>query len=357
MFFTHILLGNNSRKLVSSSMYSLRIQLLIATIIAAVGGALSFYFHPSLSVSIILLLVFIGISYGMLRLFVYRPLQRIQRVVTAQEDKTSVQRVVTSSSDEFQHLSDSFNTMLDSFRGDIRQLEKLERVRSEFLGNVSHELRTPLFSTQGLIETLLHGAVDDKKVNRDFLQKALNNIERLNSLLEELIEISRIESGEMKLRLRYFNIVPMLVSTVSELQTFAEQREISLRLLGHTENEVEVFGDKERLRQVLANLIENAIKYSEPKDSVTVKCSNDTSSVEISVEDTGIGIAPQHLSRIFERFYRVDKDRSRDVGGSGLGLAIVKHIIEAHDQTIKVESQVGIGTKFTFSVSKSSSEK
>ncbi len=335
-------------------MYSLRVQIFFVTIIAAVGGAFSFYYSSSFPLSILLLVSSVAISYGILYVLVYRPLQRIQRVVTAQEDKESVQRVIATSSDEFQKLSDSFNAMLESFRADIRQLEKLERVRSEFLGNVSHELRTPLFSTQGLIETLLHGAIDDKKVNCDFLKKALNNIERLNSLLEELIDISRIESGEMKLRLRYFDIVPLLDMTVTELQTFAEQRDISLTLEGPTGESLEVYGDKERLRQVLVNLLENAIKYSGPEDTVKLRFSSNNDAVDICVEDTGIGIAPQHLTRIFERFYRVDKDRSRDVGGTGLGLAIVKHIIEAHGRTIRVESEVGIGTKFLFSVSKSS---
>ena len=334
------------------SMYSLRIQLLAITLIAAIGGAIAFYNHSSLISSSLILLAIIVIAYGFLNVLVYRPIQRIQRVVTAQEDKSSVQRVNISSSDEFQYLSGSFNSMLDSFRADIRQLEKLERVRSEFLGNVSHELRTPLFATQGLIETLLHGAVDDKKVNKDFLKRALNNIERLNSLLEELIDISRIESGEMKLRVRYFDILSMLRTTTSELQNYAEQRSINLTISLPDEEEIKVFGDSERLRQVIVNLVENAIKYSEPNDSVTVLCRNEKETVVISVQDTGIGIAPQHLSRIFERFYRVDKDRSRDVGGSGLGLAIVKHIIEAHNQSITVDSTVGVGTTFTFSVSK-----
>lgn len=337
-------------------MYSLKFQLLFASIVAAVGGAIAFYYHSSLILSFATLIGFIILSYGILFIFVYRPLQRIQRVITAQEDKQSVQRYLASSSDEFQQLSDSFNTMLDSFRADIGQMKKLEGVRSEFLGNVSHELRTPLFSTQGLIETLLHGAMDDKKVNRDFLKKALNNIERLNSLLEELIDISRIESGEMKLRIRYFDIVAMMSATVTELKTFAEQRDIEISYSGPTDGIVEVFGDRERLRQVLVNLIENAIKYSEKRGRITVHVTDHSDNVEITVEDNGIGIAPQHLPRIFERFYRVDKDRSRDVGGSGLGLAIVKHIIEAHGSSIKVESEVGVGTRFTFTVSKSSIE-
>lgn len=337
-------------------MYSLRFQLLVSALIAAVGGATAFYLHPSLLLSIAIMTGAVLLSYGILYFFVYRPLLRIQRVVDAQEDKASVERFIASSSDEFQQLSASFNTMLESFRADISRMRKLEGVRSEFLGNVSHELRTPLFSTQGLIETLLHGAVDDKKVNRDFLAKALNNIERLNSLLEELIDISRIESGEMKLRLRYFDISAMLSAATADMQTYAEQRGIILSYQSPKDMTVEVFGDKERLRQVAVNLLENAIKYSEKGSPVLITLTASDERAEISVKDSGIGIAPQHLPRIFERFYRVDKDRSRDVGGSGLGLAIVKHIVEAHGSSITVESVVGIGTTFTFTVSRTGIE-
>jgi two-component system phosphate regulon sensor histidine kinase PhoR len=335
-------------------MYSVRVQLFIAVLIAILSGFISFhFFSTSLFFSVITLFGGLIISYGILYLFVLRPFRSIQRVIDAQKDKGSVHRVNVYSSHEFQRLSDSFNTMLDASRADITQLEKLERVRSEFLGNVSHELRTPLFTTQGLIETLLHGAVDDKKVNRDFLQKALNNIERLNLLLEELIEISRIESGEMKLRLRFFDVVALLLDAENDERVHAEQRSVTLILYGDTDKQIEVYGDRERLRQVLVNLIDNAVKYSEPNDTVTVSFTEKPDCVEVSIVDTGIGIAPQHLSRIFERFYRIDKDRSRDVGGSGLGLAIVKHIIEAHGTTISVESTVGIGTKFTFQIKKS----
>ncbi|MFA6457465.1 MAG: ATP-binding protein [Bacteroidota bacterium] len=337
-------------------MYSLRIQLLAATLIAALGGAVAFSMTSSLFLAITVLCIIILLSYGILYFFVYRPLEQLHRVIAAQSDKQSVQRAIISTSDEFQKISDALNSMLDTFRADISQMVKLERVRSEFLGNVSHELRTPLFSTQGLIETLLHGALDDKKVKRDFLKKALNNIERLNSLLEELIDISRIESGEMKLRLRYFDIVPMIAAAVADLQSYAEQRNIVLSIQGPIEREIEVLGDRERLQRVIVNLVENAIKYTEEEGRVIVAFTEKQESIEIVVEDTGIGIAPQHLPRIFERFYRVDKDRSRDVGGSGLGLAIVKHILEAHHSIISVESAVGRGTKFTFALKKGSTE-
>jgi two-component system phosphate regulon sensor histidine kinase PhoR len=334
-------------------MYSLKYQLLFSSVIAAIGGMIAgLYYSLSILLTLLIVVLSVGISYGILMLFVYRPIRRYHNVVRSQLQKEPIQRVMIESSDEFLHLSDSLNTMLESFRKDIIRMKKLESVRTEFLANVSHELRTPIFTTQGLIETLLNGAIDDKKVNRDFLRKALANTERLNTLLGELIDISRIESGELKLRFRFFDVISFLRETVNEMQTAAEQREVSLRLEGDITHSIDVYGDKERLHQVLVNLINNAVKYSEPKDSVAVSYNDQRDFVEISVRDTGIGIAPQHLSRIFERFYRVDRDRSREVGGTGLGLAIAKHIVEAHEAEFKVVSEVGVGSTFTFWIHK-----
>jgi two-component system phosphate regulon sensor histidine kinase PhoR len=334
-------------------MYSLKFQLFFTAVIAAVGGAVAAaYYSSSPFISVVFFVLVVGAAYGILILFVYRPVQKYLAAIRSQQHPEPVQRVTVETSDEFLRLSDAMNTMFESFSKDIARMKKLERVRTEFLGSVSHELRTPIFSTQGLIETLLNGAIDDKKVNRDFLRRALINTERLNTLLGDLIDISRIESGEMKLQFRYFDIIPFLRSVVSEMQTDAEKRSIALRLSGTGDDAIEVYGDRERLRHVMENLINNAIKYSEPGDQVSVYVKEKKESVEISVEDTGIGIAPHHLPRIFERFYRVDRDRSRDVGGTGLGLAIVKHIVEAHDAEISVVSEVGIGSTFTFWVNK-----
>ncbi len=335
-------------------MYSLRFQLIVSILVSAIGSAVAVYLFASAPVlSVVLFLVSLVLSYGVLYTFIFRPVRRIMAMVESQRKKDAEQRVLIETSDEFLRLTDALNTLFDSFRSDISRMKKLERVRTEFLGNVSHELRTPIFSTQGLLETLLSGAIDDKKVNKDFVQKALNNTERLNSLLGELIDISRIESGEMKLRFRFFDIILFLQNVVQEMHIAASQRKILLKLDGDISTQIDVYGDKERLHQVMVNLIDNAIKYSEPNDMITVRFSEKKDRVEVSVEDTGIGIAPQHLPRIFERFYRVDRDRSREMGGTGLGLAIAKHIVEAHDAEIKVTSEVGVGSKFTFWVNKS----
>ncbi len=261
-------------------------------------------------------------------------------------------RITHISNDEIGKLALTLNDMLDTLQADISQLKKLERVRSEFLANVSHELRTPIFAMQGMLETLLNGAVDDPNVNREFVQRALRNTERLNVLLSDLIDISRIESGEMKMSFRYFDVRSMLANVLSELRPVAEQKHIQLRADFPATESTDVYGDRDRLRQVVENLVDNAIKYSEPDAVVTISYTVSDREATVSVADTGIGIAPEHLSRIFERFYRVDKDRSREAGGTGLGLAIVKHILEAHHTSIQVKSEIGKGSVFTFALQK-----
>ncbi|HYM20817.1 MAG TPA: ATP-binding protein [Candidatus Kapabacteria bacterium] len=260
--------------------------------------------------------------------------------------------------EELRSLADAINQIGEKQGRDYAAMQKLERVRSEFLANVSHELRTPIFAVQGFLETLLDGAVDDPSVNRDFLSRAHTQSERLNALLSDLIDISRIESGEMRMSFRIFDIQPFLRDLVAEMSGIAEQKQIELFFFGNvpTDNEVEVFGDKERLKQVMVNLIDNAIKYTELGGIVKVELFDHTpthSNVQIVVRDSGIGIEPEHLPRLFERFYRVDKDRSRlSPGGTGLGLAICKHIIEAHRGQITVESEPGKGSAFSVTLPK-----
>jgi two-component system phosphate regulon sensor histidine kinase PhoR len=248
-------------------------------------------------------------------------------------------------------ISELTNQIVGNLKKDISRFEKLERVRSEFLANVSHELRTPIFSIQGFIETLIDGAIDDPNVNREFLKKAYEHSERLNNLLNDLIEISRIESGEMRMSFRYFDIAEFLEKVIEEVLPNAEKKSLKVvQLTNH--HEILVLGDKDRLRQVMYNLIDNSIKYTEPGGKIEVGSDELSNSVRVFVRDNGAGIGEEHLSRIFERFYRVDKDRSRSVGGTGLGLAIVKHIIEAHNSKVEVKSELGKGSEFSFVLKK-----
>jgi len=279
-----------------------------------------------------------------------QPIQSIARTAEAITNGQLDQRAVVSSRDEIGALATSINEMAEKLSSDIAQLKKLERVRSEFLANVSHELRTPIFSIQGFLETLLDGAVDDKAVNRDFLRKAHKHTTRLNMLLTELIEISRIESGEMKMSFRYFSVVDFVRQVVDEIRPQAERKDLTLRFSSNEDVLENVYGDRDRLKQVLVNLIDNAIKYTDPGGAIDVGVGEEGNRCAVWVKDTGTGIAEEHQGRIFERFYRVDRDRSREVGGTGLGLAIVKHIVEAHGGTIRVESALGKGSTFTFTL-------
>jgi two-component system phosphate regulon sensor histidine kinase PhoR len=256
-------------------------------------------------------------------------------------------RINVRSKDEIGRLGETLNAMIGTLNLDIVRLRKLERVRTEFLGNVSHELRTPIFAIQGMLETLLDGAIDDREVNRDFLRRALNNTRNLNALLSDLIEISRIESGDMKMSFRFFDAGDFLRAVAAEMAPIAERRGIRITA-ADTVVMKPVYGDRDRLKQVLVNLIENAVKYNREGGGVRVTSSAEGEFVRIAVEDDGVGISPEHVDRIFERFYRVDKERSRDAGGTGLGLAIVKHIVEAHGSAVRVESVPGGGSTFSF---------
>jgi two-component system phosphate regulon sensor histidine kinase PhoR len=247
-------------------------------------------------------------------------------------------------------LQEEIRRMFEKVKSDIEYLKKLEKMRTEFLANVSHELRTPIFAIQGYIETLLTGAIDDEKVNKTFLEKANRHTLNLNNLLNDLIDISRIESGEMRMSFRYFNIHELLKSVLQEFRPMAEEKKISLVYHPNKEN-MQLWGDKQRLRLVFINLLTNAIKYTE-EGTIEVLVEDEPKYGKIIIKDTGIGIPAEDLDRIFERFYRVDKGRSRSVGGTGLGLAIVKHIVEAHGSKVEVKSEQGKGTEFSFKLRK-----
>lgn len=230
---------------------------------------------------------------------------------------------------------------------DVTRLERLELVRQEFLSNVSHELRTPLTSIMALAETLEAGAIDDQEHNRRFLSIIQKNAARMHRLIDDILELSAIEAGNVKVRPEVVPLRPLVEDIVGSLSGTAATRTIAVSNL--VPPEVKVFADPHRLLQMLTNLIENAIKFNRPCGTVSISYdSNDGD--RISVEDTGEGIPAHHLDRLFERFYRVDRARSRELGGTGLGLAIVKHLTRAHGGEVTVESRFGEGTKFTIEI-------
>lgn len=235
---------------------------------------------------------------------------------------------------------------------EIERLRDLERYRKEFVGNVSHELKTPIFNIQGYILTLLEGGLEDPKINKLYLTRTEKSIDRMISIVEDLESITKLETGELKPQYSVFDIVKVTEEVFEIEHMLAKERKISLELTQKSDKPVMVSADKKRIIEVLSNLVTNGIKYGKRKGSVKVGFYDFDEKIVVEVSDDGIGIDKKDLPRIFERFYRVDKSRSREQGGTGLGLSIVKHIIEAHNQTINVQSVLDEGTTFTFTLEK-----
>jgi two-component system, OmpR family, phosphate regulon sensor histidine kinase PhoR len=235
---------------------------------------------------------------------------------------------------------------------EIERLKKLENYRKEFLGNVGHELKTPIFNIQGYIMTLLDGGLEDDKINRNYLQRAEKSVERMVTIVDDLEAITQLESGELELELERFDLVEMLHDVAMSQEYRAKSKSITIVINYYQDKKVIVHADKFRVRQVITNLVVNSIKYGKENGETTVRLNEVGEKIRVEVADNGIGIPGQHLPRLFERFYRVDKSRSREMGGTGLGLSIVKHILEAHGQSIHVMSTVGAGSVFSFTLDK-----
>lgn len=235
---------------------------------------------------------------------------------------------------------------------EIKKLKDLEAYRREFLGEVSHELKTPIFAIQGFIHTLMDGAVDDMKVRNKFLKKAMKNSDRLASLVDDLLVITQAESGEIETKIRRFPIYELVADVVESLERkfSRKNRNITCIVEANGLEKQDVLADRERIEQVLTNLVDNAIKYGNPEGTIRIELRLRNDKLEVSVIDDGPGIDPEHLEKIFRRFYRVDKSRSRETGGTGLGLAICKHLLKLHGETISVSSQLGEGTSFIFTL-------
>ena len=249
---------------------------------------------------------------------------------------------------EIDDLATNMNQMAMTLDQDFRRIKRMEKMRSEFLGNVTHELKTPISSISGYIETLLEGAIKDENVNIDFLKRALENVKRLEELVTDLVEISRIETGELQMNYDYFNIYTLLNDIHKDAQQRNSNKNIKIQLEVPDKN-LFIYGDKGRLEQVVDNLLSNSMRYTD-RGHIRIKVIRRDNELVFSIMDTGIGISRKSINRIFERFYREDKARDRRKGGTGLGLAISKHIIEAHGSNIYVDSLEGKGSTFTFGI-------
>ncbi|MDD7915113.1 ATP-binding protein [Polaribacter sp. MSW5] len=238
-------------------------------------------------------------------------------------------------------------------RLEIKSLTERDSFRRDFLGNVAHELKTPLFTVQGYILTLLEGAVNDKQIRMKYLDRANKGVERLVAVIKDLDMIAKLENDGMKLNVDVFNILEVIQNVIDLFEMKAKKRNIKLKFDKIYEFPVFVKGDVEKIEQVIINLVVNSIKYGSPNGTtiIGVEDFNDKKFI-LKVIDNGEGIKKEHISRLFERFYRVDQSRSREQGGSGLGLSIVKHIVEAHDENILLKSTYGKGSEFSFTIEK-----
>ncbi|MGB0247583.1 MAG: sensor histidine kinase [Flavobacteriales bacterium] len=257
------------------------------------------------------------------------------------------------SSDIVEQVNQDVMSWAESQIDEITNLRETDTFRKEFIGNLAHELKTPIFNIQGFILTLLEGGMEDPEINRKFLLKAAKNVERMSGLLEDLDVITKMEAGNLDIELVPFDLLDIVRETIESLEPKAKRNNIELRITkGMDGSKVMVLGDAAKLVQVLTNLIVNSINYGTEGGHTEVRYYDAEDSILVEVADTGIGIREEDLPRVFERFYRVDKSRSRHAGGSGLGLAICKHIIETHGQTINVRSTYGEGSTFSFTLEK-----
>lgn len=336
---------------------------LLFSILVGITNGVIVYFISNVSIGIVFLFAVVtgGLNYGvlvfLLEFFFYRRIRRIYKNIAAlktnQFERISLPETQPDQNDPLENINYEIVDLANKSREEIKKLKDLEQYRKEFIGNVSHELRTPIFLVQGFIDSLLEGAIDDPNYNRLFLRKAINSADRLVNLVQDLIAISQLETGQLQMEMKPFLIYELILEVIESLDVEARKKKITLSIV-HNERikRIYVMADKDRIRQVFVNLIANSIRYGKEGGKTEVYFNVSSNKIKISIADNGIGISKEHLPRIFERFYRVDKSRSREGGGTGLGLAIVKHILEAHNQPIEVESEPDTGTTFTFCLDK-----
>ncbi|AWM13846.1 ATP-binding protein [Flavobacterium sp. NRK F10] len=282
--------------------------------------------------------------------FIYRRVKKIYDDVSLLENVSFRNQPVTT---DMATLTKEVQKFARDKKLEIETLKIREEYRREFLGNVSHELKTPLFTVQGYLLTLLDGAMDDKNIRKKYLQRAEKGVERLIYIVKDLDMITKLETGDLNLNLSEFNIIEVIQNVFDLLEMRAAKKHITLTFDTHYKHPIKVIADQEKIQQVITNLVVNSIKYGKEGGTTEVSIEDLVSNKAIiRITDNGEGIEKHHISRLFERFYRVDKSGARSEGGSGLGLAIVKHIIEGHNEKIYVESEFGVGSEFSFTLEK-----
>ncbi|MEL7119556.1 MAG: ATP-binding protein [Bacteroidota bacterium] len=290
-----------------------------------------------------------------LRRYIYRKIKLIYKTIH-QEKLYPNEKKKSKNFDMNTHIMDEMEKEVEQWADrknqELNKFKNWAEYRRKFVGDISHELKTPIFNVQGYIHSLLDGALEDESVNKVFLKKAAKNITRLQTIVEDLEAIARFESGEMLLELQVFDLKDLVRDVFEELDFKAQEKNIALIFKDGASQSYKVKADRENIRQVLINLVHNSIKYGQADGRTKVGFYDMDKNILVEVADNGIGIPRKHINHVFDRFYRVDKSRSRIQGGSGLGLSIVKHIVEAHNQTINVRSTPNLGSTFGFTIEK-----
>ena len=340
----------------------------IAFIIALLGlllQSLSIFFvlyytqSNTISLSVFLgLITFVllfATSYYLIIYYINRKIKPIYKAIQTSGSTSTYDKFKTSVFDDsniISSVSSDVTDWINNKKNEIDTLKKQETYRKEYIGNVSHELKTPIFNIQGYIETLLDGGLEDNEINKKFLERASKAVDRMISIVKDLETISGLEAGNLVLNYENFDLVTLCNEVIEAQEMLAKTRKIQVVIKSELSSPIIVCADRKRIAQVITNLIVNSIAYGKDGGLTKIVFYDMELSYLVEVKDSGIGIDQEDLKRIFERFYRVDKSRSRNQGGTGLGLSIVKHIIEAHNQSINVKSEPNAGTSFTFTLDK-----
>lgn len=333
------------------------IAIMLALCVAVITTAF-LYLVPGITTTAIVIALLLSFSstYILVRLVLeflfFRQIETIYESLKKIQESGITLRGRASSINPLKRINREIASFAEMKEREIEELKERENFRREFIADVSHELKTPIFSAQGFVHTLLDGAINDKEVRKKFLKKAAKSLDALDLLVQDILTLSQIESGEIKMHFSNFDILEMCHEIIDQVDTKAEKKGVELKLPKKFSSPIIVRGDYRRIYQVMINLITNAIKYTKKGGWAKISFETEGDHIIIMVSDNGRGIPEGDIARIFERFYRVDKSRSREKGGTGLGLSIVKHILERHGSEIMVESEYRKGSKFYFALQK-----
>ncbi|HTL82793.1 MAG TPA: ATP-binding protein [Bacteroidia bacterium] len=326
------------------------IALLIVLLVPAFSGKIPDLLTAASAFAITALVSYF-IIHALVRRFISKPIRDLYKAIYNIKPEENEKVNLPDFEDPMLDMQKEVSDWMKNRSNEIEDLKRLEDYRREFLGNVSHELKTPIFNIQGYVTTLLDGGLEDPSINRNYLERAEKSVERMIDIVEDLESISKLEAGQLIIERAPFDIYALVMEVYYSLEMKAKSRNIKLKFR-EVYKPIFVNADKDRIRAVFTNLITNSIKYGKEGGETETRFYDMDDHIRVEVADNGIGISKEHLPRLFERFYRVDKGRSRDQGGTGLGLAIVKHILEAHGQTINVRSSEGVGSTFSFTLPK-----